>query len=455
MTIALPRSTQPVNLPGNVANINQPDSSLRGLVRLAVLALALMLGSLGLWSVTTVIGGAVIAQGQVTVKAQPQEVQSLEGGTVQDILVKNGDTVRAGQVLVRFDPTMTVANLGIAQSKLADALVLMARLQAEQLGATTIDFTPESFLATALPFPTPDLISPAEGQRKIFAARAAVLAGQRDRLAETMTQYDTQAQGLSGQIAAKQDEITLIEGEATNQQSLVDKGLARQSALSDLRRTEADLLGQMAALQADKAKIVTSRRDSQLETLQGERSFAEQVVTDLRDAGGKVQELTLEIVTRRDQLAHSDVRAPMDGVVHEMKVATIGGVVAPGATLVEVIPLGRGFTFEVQVDPKGIDQVHLSQVADLVLGSFDPRSTPRLKATVTNVPPDAVIDQHTGRSYYRVELSVSPAELARIGDQHLVPGMPVTAYLATSSRSVLAYLLHPLVAQIDMAFRED
>lgn len=435
-----------------------PNHSLKGPVRLAVVALALMLGCFGLWSATTLIGGAVIAQGQVMVKAQAQEVQSLEGGTVQAILVHNGDTVRSGQVMVRFDPTLTAANLGIAQSKLADALVLAARLQAEQLGLPAPDFSPEKFAEIfgggPLPFPAPDLTLQAEGQAKIFAARAAVLQGQRDRLTETLTQYDTQLQGLNGQIAAKQEEITLTEAEVANQQSLVDQGLARQSALSDLRRSHADLLGQMAALQADKAKIATSRRDSTIETLQGERAFQEQVVTDLRDTGAKVQELTLEIVTRRDQMAHLEVRAPMDGIVHEMKVATIGGVVAPGATLLQVIPIADGFSYEVQVDPKGIDQVHQGQEADLVLSSFDPRTTPRLKATVATISPDAVTDAHTGHSYYRVELSVSPQELARIGDQHLMPGMPVTAYLATTRRSVLAYLLHPLTSQMDMAFRE-
>ncbi len=432
-----------------------PDHSLTGPVRLAVLSLAGLIGGLGLWSATTMIGGAVIAQGQVTVTAQAQEVQSLEGGTVQDILVHNGDAVKAGQVMVRFDPTLTAANLGIAQSKLADALALAARLQAEQLGLAAPDFAAARFVGGPLPFPTPDLTLQAEGQSRIFTARAAVLQGQRDRLAETLAQLDSQLQGLNGQIAAKHEEITLTEAEVTNQQSLVDQGLARQSALSDLRRSHADLLGQLAALEADKAKIATSRRASTLETLQGERTFQEQVVTDLRDTAAKVQELTLEIVTRRDQLAHAEVKAPMDGMVHEMKVATVGGVVAPGATLLQVIPLSDGFSYDVQVDPRGIDQVHQGQEADLVLSSFDPRTTPRLKAHVTTVSPDAVTDTRTGRSYYRVALAVSPRELARIGDQHLVPGMPVTVYLTTSTRSVLSYLLHPLTSQLDMAFRED
>ena len=383
-------------------------------------------------------------------RAQAQQVQSLEGGTVKAILVQNGDAVSAGQIMVSFDPTLTATNLGIAQSKLADALALQARLRAEQQGLATPDFTPP-----ALPFAAPDLTAAADGQSRIFTARAAVLQGQRDRLAETLVQYDTQAQGIAGQIAAKRDELTLTEAEIASQQALLDQGLTRQSALSELRRGHAGLLGQMAALEAEQAKLVTARRDSTLETLQGERKFQEQVATDLGDATTRVQELTLEIVTRAAQLDHMEIRAPMDGVVHEMKVATLGGVVAPGATVLEVIPLAQGLSFEVEVDPRGIDQVHPGQEADLVLSSFDPRSTPKLRASVASVSPTAVTDPRTGRSFYRVELTLPASELARIGTQQMMPGMPITAYLATGDRSVLIYLLHPLTSQMAQAFRED
>jgi HlyD family secretion protein len=437
--------------PGPFASVHPvPNHSLRGPVRAGLAAFVVLAGILGAWSALTLIGGAVIAQGQIMALAQVQQVQSLEGGTVRAILVQNGDHVTAGQVMVAFDPTLTATNLGIAQSKLADALTLQARLRAEQQGLAAPDFTPPP-----LPFPAPDLTEAAEGQTRIFAARAAVLQGQRDRLAETLAQYDTQAQGLAGQIAAKRDEITLTAAEVAAQQRLLEQGLTRQSQLSELQRAQAGLLGQMAALEAEQARIVTARRDSTLETLQGERAFQEKVVTDLGEASARVQELVLEIVTRTDQLAHMEIRAPMDGVVHEMKVATLGGVVAPGATVLEVIPLGRGLSFEVQVDPRGVDQVHPGQEADLVLSSFDPRTTPKLRASVASVSPDAVTDPRTGHSFYRVELTLPPAELARLGDQQLMPGMPITAYLATGERSVLTYLLHPLTSQMALAFRED
>ena len=422
---------------------------LRGPLRLALGALILLVGVLGLWSAVTLISGAVVAQGQVTAKAQTQQLQSLEGGTVSAILVRNGDRVTKGQLLVQFDPTLTRANLDIALARLAEALTLQARLQAEERG-TLPDFAPPN-----LPFPAPDLTAAAAGQRVIFTARAAVMQGQRDRLAETLAQQDSQLQGFKAQISAKRDQIALSETQVAHQQSLLDKGLTRQSAVSDLRSTHLELLAQLAGLEADHARLTNARRDSMLETLQGERSFQEKVVTDLGDATATVQELMLEIVTRQNQLAHMDLHAPMDGVVHEMKTATLGGVVAPGATVLDIIPLGQGVSFEVRVDPRSIDQVHQGQDADLVFASFDPRSTPRLKARVLTVSPDAVVDTQSGRSFYRVDLVVSADELARLGDQGLMPGMPISAYLVTSSRSVLTYLLQPLTSQLDLAFRED
>ena len=428
----------------------KPQLSLRGPMILFALSLALLVGVFGFWAAFTLIGGAVVAPGQIMAQGQAQQIQSLEGGTVTEILVKNGDHVRAGQIMVRFDPTLTRTNLDIAMAKLADALTLQARLRAEEQGLPTPDFTP-----APLPFPAPDLAAQAQAQTHVFVARAAVLRGQRDRLTETLAQYDSQLQGLAAQIAAKQDQITLTKAEIANQDSLLAQGLTRQSTLSDLRRAQADLLGSLAALQADQAKLANAKQDSTLETLQGERTFQEKVSTELSQANSKVQELVLEIITRRDQLTHTDLRAPMDGLVHEVKVATLGGVVAPGATVLEVIPQGQGFSFEVQVDPRGIDQVHQGQVSELALTSFDPRSTPRLIARVSGISPNAVLDPRTGRSFYRVTLTVSAAELTRLKGQELVPGMPVTAYLTTSSRSVLAYLLHPLTAQMDMAFRED
>lgn len=427
------------------------QTDLQGTFRAGAMALGLLIGVLGLWSATTVISGAVVAQGQVVVQGKAQMVQSLDGGIVEQIAVKNGDRVTQGQLLARLDPTLVALNLDVARNRLADLLALQARLQSEHLGLTAprFDYPP-------LPFTLPDTQSQEEGQRQIFAARAAVLSGQRDRLEETEQEFTHQIAGSDGQIAALNDQIAVVAKEMENQRQLLAKGLTRQSQLVEMQRAHAGLLGQLAALEAERARLQTARRDSALETLQGERSFREQVVTDLNDTTAKVDELKLEIVTRQAQLDRVELRAPTDGIVHEMQVATVGGVVVPGATMMEIIPIGQGVDFELRVDPHAIDQVHVGQSAEVVITSLDPRATPRLIGTVVSVPPAATAEPQSGKSFYRIGLSIPAAEIARLGkDVALIPGMPIDAYLQTSDRSVLTYLLHPLTSQLRRAFRED
>lgn len=414
------------------------------------LGMVLLVGALGGWAATTEIGGAVIAAGQAEVQGKPQTVQSLDGGIIAEINVKDGDRVTAGEVLVRLDPTLLKINLDSARTRLADALALKARLTAEQLGHETLRFDYPD-----LPFEPLDTAQFEEGQRKIFAARAKVREGRADQLAERLEQFENQLAGLRAQIAAKRDQLGFLEKDLASVRTLVGEGLARQSQMTTLERDRSDLLGQIAAFEADMARVRNEMRDAEIETLQAERGFQEEVVTQLREVTAKTEELLLEIVTRTAQLDRIEVRAPADGVVHEMQVTTLGGVVAPGGTILSVVPLGRGVDFELRVDPRAIDQVYPGQRAQVIFSAFDPRNAPRLIGEVTTVSPDTVTDPKTGQKFFRIGLMVPPEELARLGDVKLVPGMPVEAFLETADRTVLSYLLHPLTSQFTRAFRED
>ncbi len=426
-----------------------PDLGLRRAGVMGMIATLLLVLVLGGWAATFTIGGAVMAAGQAVVHGKPKLVQSLEGGTVGDILVRDGDTVAAGDLVVRLDPTLVQTNLDISRTRIAAALALRARLQAEQDGKSVLSFNYPS-----LPFTLPDTAAHERSQREIFAARAAVLQGGRDQLTETLLQYDSQTAGTEAQIAAIQDQLNLLERDIANKSDLAGRGLVRQSELSDLQRARAALTGQMAAQQAELARLANARRDSTLQTLQAERTFIEEVVTQLRETNDQIDELTLDIVTRTAQLAQLDIRAPAAGIVHEMQVNTTGGVIAPGGTIAQIVPLGDGMDFELQVDPRAVDQVYPGQTARLVLSSFDPQVTPKLVARVTTVSPGTIADPQTGRSFYRVALSVSPEELARLPEVTLVSGMPVEAYLETGERSVLSYLLHPILSHLNRALRE-
>ena len=431
------------------SDTDRPDLNVSRPGRMGLIGLVLLIGVLGTWATFTVISGAIVASGQAVVHGKPKLIQSLDGGEVAEILVRDGDIVEQGDVLMRLDPTLLQANLNISRNRLAAALALHGRLQAEQSQADTLIFP-----AQDLPFASLDTATQEKGQRAIFAARAAVIKGQQAQLEEALLQYDNQAAGIEGQIAALHEQTTLLDHDLDNMTQLAAKGLTRQSQMSELQRSRSQLTGQLAGLEAELARLANARRDSELGVLQAERSFLEEVVTELREVTSVIDELTLQIITQQAQLSRIDIQAPTAGIVHEMQVTTRGGVIAPGGSIAEIVPLAEGMDFELRVDPRSVDQVHPGQIARLMVASFDPQTTPRLTASVTSISPGLITDPNTKQGYYRVSLAVPLAELERLGDASLMPGMPVEAYLETGDRSVLSYLLHPVTNHLRRALRE-
>ena len=280
------------------------------------------------------------------------------------------------------------------------------------------------------------------------------MTGQQEQLEETLLQLENQSKGAVGQITALAEQITLLEQDLKNMRKLAEQGLARQSQMSELQRTKSQVTGQLARLEAERAQIANARSDATLGTLQATRSFQEEVVTQLQDVTAQVEELTLEIVTRRAQLARIDVIAPAAGVVHQMQVTTKGGVIAPGGEIAQIIPSSKDMDFELRVDPRSIDQVYLGQAARLMVTSFDPQSSPHLDAHVASFSPDVIPDPRTGQPYYKVNLALTPVAQAQLNALEVVPGMPVEAYLETGDRSVLSYLVHPIASHLRRALRE-
>jgi HlyD family secretion protein len=418
---------------------------------LASLALLVLIG---LWAAFTPIAGAVIAQGEVIVRGQPKHVQSLDGGIVAEIHTADGARVTAGEVLIRLDPTLLQANLDIARTRLAEALTRRARLESEQAGAGTVDFAP--IAATAATYlDGMDLSTQEEGQRQILAARRAVLEGKVEQMAERSRQFQNQAEGVKGLIAAKEEQLSYLDRQLDSLMQLNKSGLARESQVLDVQRGRSELLGQIAEYQAELARLANSVRDTELEGLQADREFREGVVTDLRKAISDSEELMLQILTTRAQIARVDIRAPASGIVHELQATTLGGVVAPGATILQVVPVGDGVEFELKLDTRAIDQVFVGQRAKVVLPAFDSRLTPNIFGEVAAISPTSVTDPATRQSFYRLRLDVPPEEIARLGAVELVPGMPVQAFLETGDRSALSYLLKPLTDHLGRAFREE
>lgn len=418
------------------------------LIRAGAIGLALLVGGLGVTSALIPIDGAVIASGQLMVQGKAQPVQSLDPGIVTHVAVRNGDHVAAGAVLLSLDPTVATARLDIARDQLANALAEEARLMAEANGLDTPDFT-----SPALPFAAPDLTRAIARQQAMFTARRAQRAEAVARLAETDAQLTAQMTGIAAQTTAAQEESRLLQTERERMATLVAQGLARQSPLSDILRQEAALTGRLAGLEAEAAGLEAARRDAVLALNQQDRQTATEVAEGLRDSGARIAERTAEILSLTEALVRSDLRAPVAGVVHELAVTAPGAVIAAGATVMQIVPADRGMEIEVAVDPRSIENIHPGQSAEIMLGLTNARSMPRLPAHVTNVPPGAITDEATGRSFYRVTLMLDDTPLPQ--GLQLVPGMPVEAFLATGERPLLSWLLAPLLRPMAHALRED
>ena len=408
-----------------------------------------MFASLLLWANYTQINGAVIASGQAVVRGNPKVVQSLDGGVVADIRVRDGDLVAQGDLLLSLDRTLLDINRDIYRNRLSEVVVRRDRLEAEHRGLDRIVRSDPPEQLGGL-----NLDGQYAGQVEILQTRRELQAGKKEQLKERIEQFKNQTDGVEGQAAAKRDQLTYIRQELSNAQQLNSQGLAREGDVLALQRAESSLLGEIVAHQSELARILNSIRDTQLEILQSEGQFKEEVVTELRETTTRYEELLLEIVTIEKQLERIDIVAPAEGIVHESQVDTVGGVVAPESVIMQIVPVSKGVEFEVRVDPTSIDQIYIGQVAKVQFPAFDLKTAPILYGELVKISPNTVQDEATGQVFYRATVVLPAEELRSLGPVHLVPGMPVEAFMQTGERSVLDYLTKPLADQLSRAFRE-
>lgn len=413
--------------------------------------MAFLVVGVGGWAATTELSGAVIAPGDVIVEGNVKDVQHPTGGVVAALLVREGQLVEAGDVVLRLDATTTRANLLIISNNLNSLYARQARLEAERDGAADVSLLPE----LALRLPAPDIEKVMGSERRLFANRTTARNGQKDQLHERVAQLTEQIRGHIAQQAAKTEEIELIESELVGVRSLYEKGLTPLDRLNNLQRAAARLHGERGALIAAVAEARGKISEVQLQLLQVDQTMRSEVATELRDVSAREAELLEREVAAQDQLARIDVRSPIGGLVHQLAVHTVGGVIKPADPVMRIVPQSTKLTIEARVTAKDIDQIALDQSTTLRLTAFNRNTTPQLSGMVTRISGDAVKDERSGANYYRVGISITQAELAKLGKLSLVPGMPVECYIRTGDRTVLSYITKPLDDHTHRVFRED
>lgn len=424
------------------------DRQIRGA---AILAGILVFG-IGGWACLTSIAGAVIAPGRIVVQSEVKKVQHPVGGVVGALFVHEGDRVKAQQVLVRLDDTQIRANLEIVLKSLDELTARRARGEAEQQGGDHLAFPPDFLARVKTDATVAHLV---EGETTYFRIRLATREGQKAQLRERIAQHHLEVSGLETQSAAKEQERALIQDELVGLRELRQKNLVPLSRLTALEREAARLQGECGQLLASTALARAKISETELQILQIEQDMRAEVTKDLAEIRAKTSELVEKRVVAEDQLRHIDMRAPQDGVIHQMNVHTVGGLVTPSEPAMLIVPQADTLAIEVRIQPQDIDHVHPGQQARLRFSAFNQRTTPEANGFVDRVSPDVVQDGKTGSSFYTARIALSDSQRRRLGDVSLLPGMPVEAFIQTGERTVLSYLTKPLADQVAKAWREN
>ena len=428
---------------------DERSSIRRHLLGGAVVTLVLICG-LGGWAATATLSGAVIASGSVVVDSHVKKVQHQTGGTVGELFVRDGQHVVQGDILIRLDDTIPRTNLAIVAKGLDDMGARKARLESERDGGGEIDF-PASLLART---GEADVARAIQSERRLFDLRRSAREGQKIQLRQRITQLDEEIRGHAALQAAKTEELALIKRELDGVRVLWDKNLVQMNRVIQLERETARLKGEYAQSIAAAAQARGRIAETEQQILQIDQNLSSEVARELREVESKIGEFMERQVAAEDQVKKINIRAPQDGVVHQLSVHTVGGVVTPGDPIMLIVPAAEQLSIEAKVAPHEIDQLRFGQAATLRFSAFNQRTTPEIDGTITRISADVTADQRTGQNYYTIRVATEEKELARLGAVKLVPGMPVEVFAKTYDRSVLSYFVKPLRDQVMRAFRE-
>ena len=416
-------------------------------------ALLILVVGFGTWAATTEISGAIIAGGQIQVDQNRQVVQHADGGIVEEILVEEGDTVEAGEVMIRLDPTLLRSELTIVEGQYFELLARRSRLEAERDGSEEIVF-PEILLTHAeTDDEVAELIS---GQRNLFFARRASMDREVEQLNKRSDQIGNQIEGVEAQVEALAAQLSFVDEELESQRSLLARGLAQASRVLSLQREAARLAGERGELVSTMAQAEGEITEIEIEIIKLDTARREEAITTLRDMQYRSRELAEQRLALLEQLKRLEITAPVAGVVYGMTVFAPRSVIRAADPVLYLVPQDRPLVIAAQIEPIHIDQTHVGQEVTLRFSALDQRTTPELFGTVTQISADAFTNEETSVSYYRAEIILNEGEAEKLPEgSTLIPGMPVEAFLRTADRTPLAYLVKPFTDYFSKAFRES
>lgn len=427
-----------------------PDLGIAAKLRLSLIAIGVLVFGFGAAMAFIPIGGAVVGSGQVGVESRIKRVAHPTGGIISALYVQNGTHVNKGDILMRLDDGVSGTQSALSSLTVDQLMAQRARLEAERLGTGSITFP-----AALRERKDAGARQAMADEQKLFSIRGGEQAGMRAQLTARVAQYAKQIDSYQAQIGALRKQTALIEPERASVKELWDKNLVTISRVNQIERTSADMEGTIASLHAQIAQTQARITETNEQLLQLGQTRRADAGTQLATINGTLNQEQIRSVNATDQHDRSVIRAPYSGTVDKLAFATIGDVVKPAETIMEIVPDHDRLLVEAAVNPGDIDQVIGGQQARIRFTAFNSTATPEIRGRVTLVAPERTTDQEARQSYYAVRVEVDPRDLARSPEIKLRPGMPAEVFIETGSRSMLSYITKPLRDQFARAFRDN
>lgn len=433
------------------AEVVTPTDSMRGAAIAGWVIVGLFFGVIGTWALTAPLNGAVVANSVVKVEGNRKSVQHLDGGIVKELRVKEGDRVKAGDVLIVLDDTQARAEQEVLSQQFYVLRATEERLRAELNHAAELT-VPDDLKSH---MDDPDVVSIWKGQLYQFQTRAAALEGQRKVIQEKIAQLESQIKGGEAQVKAYRAQMLSVQSELQSIQPLVAQGLIARPRQLQLERSGAGLEGQAADTEANIAKARQAIAEQQQQIAQLDNDRASDVTKDLRDTQAKVLEVIPRLLNAKAVLGRMEIRSPYAGRVVALNVFSVGGVINRGDKILDIVPEQDSLVVEAQVGVDDISLVHPEMRADVHLTAYKQRITPVVKGEVIEVSADRLVETKTGTPYYSALVRIDDDELARLPNVKLYPGMSAIVMIPTVERTAFDYLVGPLVMSFRQSFRQQ
>jgi epimerase transport system membrane fusion protein len=434
-------------IPEHAIQLATDDRPIR---RIGLSVLLFTFGILGVWGYLAPLDSAALAPGYVTVKSHRKTVQHLDGGIVSELKAKDGDVVKAGDLLIKLDATEIKAQLDILRSQSITLSAQAARLLAER------DQKPEIVFPDSLnDLNDRQVVQAKQSEMQVFKTRKTAHEGEMAVLTQRIRQLEAKIRGLESQRKSKHELATSYNEESSDLKELLAQGYADKLRLRDIERNRAITAGELASLASDVAASHIQIGETKLEILQLEKKFQEEIAGKLSEVQAELYDVNQRLAATEDKVIRTDIKAPIGGRVLGLSVHTIGGVIAAGHPILDIVPQQEELIIDAQVSPIDIDRVHKGLSADVRFSAFKQALVPEVEGQVINLSADRITDERTGNAYYQAQIELLPESYHKLRSVELVPGMPAEVFINTGERTVFEYLMQPVTNAFKRAFIED